>query len=172
MFRYERCGTIRTLDSPPPLLDCRQTIDVRVGVGASDRQQPLRALAHLALRCVISTHFVYELIDKCVRFDHWRSVILTQTGLGSWSLILVILLLLVGTVFLLLNKFLTIATLSLAIFQVPTSVLFEQSGYERADSASALGGVFALLFISSVLTREDESDVNARSTPLLFEEET
>ena len=129
-------------------------------------------LAHLALRCIISTHFVFELIDKCVRFDHWCSVILTQAGLGTWSLILVIVLLLVGTVLLLVGKFSTIAALSLAIFQVPTSVLFEQSWYERADSTSALGGVFALLLISSMLTREDEINTNVRSTPLLFEEKT
>ena len=99
-------------------------------------------------------------------------MILTQAGLGTWSLILVIVLLLVGTVLLLLNKFSTIAALSLAIFQVPTSVLFEQSWYERADSTSALGGVFALLLISSMLTREDEINTNLRSTPLLFEEKT
>ena len=128
-------------------------------------------LAHVALRCVISTHFVYELVDKCARFDHWRSVILTQAGLGTWSLVLVIVLLLVGTILILINKFLMLAALCLAIFQIPTSVLFEQSGYEQADSASALGGVFALLFISFMVVHKDESDLNMKSTPLLLEEE-
>ena len=126
-----------------------------------------RYLAHLGLRALVSTHFVYELIDKCARFDHWRSVILMQAGLGSWSLILVIVLLFVGTALLLLNRSLRLASISLAVFQIPTSILFEQSSYEQADSMSALGGVFALLFIST-LTPGDEVG-SSSSVPLLEE---
>jgi hypothetical protein len=97
-------------------------------------------------RLPVSVHFVYELIDKCLRFQHWRSVIVRSSGLGVWSLWLVIVLLAVGCALLLLGprRLLPLAFLALAVFQIPTSILFEDSAYESADSASALGGVFAV----------------------------
>ena len=114
-------------------------------------------VTHFVLRGIVSTHFVYELVDKCIRFDHWKGVISSQSGLGTWSLVLVIMLLLIGVVLILCNKHLAVAALSLAIFQIPTSIMFEQSGYEQADSASALGGVFELVFISAMRHPQSEN---------------
>ena len=118
--------------------------------------EPWKSVAYFVLRAIVLTHFIYELIDKCVRFDHWEGIILAQSGLGTWSLVLVIALLTVGIVLILFNKFLLVAALSLAVFQIPTSILFEQSGYEQADSTSALGGVFALVFISALEERQND----------------
>jgi len=41
------------------------------------------------------------------------------------------------------NQLLLVALVCLATFQIPTSLLFEDSKYEQFDSASALGGVVA-----------------------------
>jgi hypothetical protein len=105
----------------------------------------LRALQDFC-RIPVSVHFVFELVDKVARFAHWRDVIASQTGLGVWSLCLVIALLLGGSALLLFGprRRLPLALGLLATFQVPTSVLFEVSAYETADSVSALGGVLSL----------------------------
>ena len=95
-------------------------------------------------RFLVSSHFVFELQDKIVNFNYWRGVIHQQAGFGVWSLILVIVLLVVGCASLLSGRWLWIGFLALAIFQIPTSILFEDSLYESFDSASALGGVFAV----------------------------
>jgi len=102
------------------------------------------SLVRFAVRALVSVHFVYELVDKFVRFDHWKSVILAQAGLGTWSLVLVVALLVTGTPLLLAGVKTHWAAVILAIFQLPTTILFEDDSYGRADSISALGGVFAV----------------------------
>ena len=104
------------------------------------------AVLHAACRLLVSAHFVYELVDKVTDFPKWREAIAAQAGLGVWSLWLVIALLAVGSACLLLapGRYLPVAVVALAIFQIPTSVLFEDSLYESFDSVSALGGVLAI----------------------------
>jgi hypothetical protein len=112
----------------------------------------LRGVLQYSCRLPVSVHFVYELVDKCRNFSHWRAVIATQAGFGAWSLWLVIALLAAGCALLLLGprRLLPLAFVALATFQVPTSALFEGSSYERADSVSALGGVLAVAVLSNL----------------------
>ena len=169
----------------------------------------MRDLGILVARLVVSAHFLYELSDKFVRFDHWKEKIAEQAGLGVWSLLLVIALLATGTTLLLfaplvcshsryeldddddnspasgravvggsgtgagagsgpdfddqdaldggrarcacclqrLRTSMFVAFVCLATFQVPTSILFEDSIYETFDSLSALGGVLAVAIL-------------------------
>ena len=98
-------------------------------------------------RLLVSAHFIYELQDKIRNFNYWADIIETEAGYGSWSMWLIIVLLSVGTILLLFaSRFwlLILAFVCLAIFQIPTSVMFEDSTYESMDSTSALGGVLAI----------------------------
>ena len=63
----------------------------------------LRRALQYSCRLPVSVHFVYELVDKCLNFAHWRAIIAAQSGLGAWSLWLVIALLAVGCALLLLG---------------------------------------------------------------------
>ena len=53
-----------------------------------------------------------------------------------------------------LGRWLWVGTFCLALFQIPTSVLFEDSLYESFDSASAIGGVFAVALLYTKPRRE------------------
>jgi len=100
----------------------------------------------LIARLVVSLHFVYELQDKILRFGYWRDVVdANSINLNAtWSLILVIVLLAVGCFSLLSGNYCWVGLISLTTFQIPTSILFEDSWYECFDSISALGGVLAV----------------------------
>ena len=112
----------------------------------------LRDAVRYCCRLPVSVHFVFELVDKCRNFTHWRSVISSQSGLGVWSLWLVIALLAVGCAVLLVGprRLLPAAFVVFATFQIPTSIMFEGSSYEVADSVSALGGVLAVAVLSNL----------------------
>jgi len=60
---------------------------------------------------------------------------------------LIIVLLFVGSICLISGKFLWIGAFSLVLFQVPTSLLFEDSLYDSFDSMSAIGGVLAIVLL-------------------------
>ena len=106
-------------------------------------------------RILVSLHFMYELQDKILRFGYWKQIIDNSTTSlnGFWSMVWIVVLLTVGCAcFLLLpmivrrrNNYplLLVGLVCLATFQIPTSLLFEDSKYEQFDSASALGGVVA-----------------------------
>ena len=111
-------------------------------------------LLRFFVRTLVSVHFMYELVDKFRRFNYWNSVILDQTGMGTWALMLVVLLLVIGVPLLLVGVKTQWAAISLAIFQIPTTILFENDNYERTDSLSALGGVFAVALFESHLRQE------------------
>ena len=116
----------------------------RTQICPSDRRSWIFLILRIITRLIVSVHFVYELQDKIVNFNHWNEVINTQAGLGVWALVLVIVLLSIGCVSLLLGRLLWLGFACLAIFQIPTSILFEDSMYESMDSVSALGGVLAI----------------------------
>jgi hypothetical protein len=50
----------------------------------------------LLTRLLVASHFAYELVDKISRFDHWKEIIFNQANLGTWSLVLIIILLLLS----------------------------------------------------------------------------
>ena len=112
----------------------------------------------LLARALVVSHFVFELIDKITRFDHWTTIIAEQADLGVWSLWLVILLLACGSFSLLSGKHLWFGTFCLALFQIPTSLLFEDSLYESFDSLSALGGVLAMTLLLSKETSDSHDN--------------
>ena len=98
-------------------------------------------------RLLVSAHFCSELVDKILRYQHWKNVIAEQAGMGVWALWLVIFLLAVGCPLLVFGRFLGLSVVCLAIFQVPTSILFEDNWYESLDSTSALGGAIACMLL-------------------------
>ena len=95
-------------------------------------------------RLLVACHFIYELVDKISRFRYWREIITKQSGLGTWSLVLVILLLFIGSTCLVLGRHLWVGAFCLILFQVPTSIRFEDNLYESFDSTSAIGGVISI----------------------------
>eukprot|EP00928_Gymnodinium_smaydae_P072827 TRINITY_DN56119_c0_g1_i1.p1 TRINITY_DN56119_c0_g1~~TRINITY_DN56119_c0_g1_i1.p1 ORF type:complete len:288 (-),score=9.92 TRINITY_DN56119_c0_g1_i1:143-1006(-) len=108
-----------------------------------------RRFGTFVLRCMVASHFIYELQDKLFHFRYWKDVIWNEAGLGVWSLWLVIMLLGIGTPPLLFasSRYLIVSFYCLAVFQIPTSLLFEASMYESMDSTSALGAVLALALL-------------------------
>ena len=98
-------------------------------------------------RLIVSSHFIYELVDKISRYTHWKSIIASQAGLGAWSLWLIIVLLFLGSTSLVLGRYLGVGTFALCLFQIPTSIMFEDSLYESFDSMSACGGVIAIALL-------------------------
>jgi uncharacterized membrane protein YphA (DoxX/SURF4 family) len=99
-------------------------------------------------RVVVAAHFLSELYDKINRFSYWsKQVEKSSLGLGDWSMMLVVGLLGVGCTLLVLGKGLPLACFCLVLFQVPTSLYFENF-YDQMDSLSAVGGVLAVMFLS------------------------
>jgi len=129
-------------------------------------------IATLLTRLLVASHFAYELVDKISRFDHWKEIIFNQANLGTWSLVLIIILLFVGCSTLIFGRYLWIGTFCLALFQIPTSIMFEDSLYESFDSCSAIGGVLAIALLHHKSKpsrrrsagRESESDLLANLT--------
>ena len=101
------------------------------------------------LRLLVSVHFVSELYDKIVNFDSWQVVIQKNTQFGEWALYLVIALLAVGNTLFLTNTYLYASAFCLLLFQVPTTIMFETTNYERFYSFSAVGGVCAIAWFQA-----------------------
>lgn len=104
------------------------------------------------LRALVSVHFVTELYDKIVNFDKWQTVIQQQTQLGEWALYLVIALLLIGSTLLLSNNYLYTSAFCLLLFQIPTTIMFETTDYERFYSITAMGGICAVVWFTYEVT--------------------
>ena len=100
------------------------------------------------IRIVISSHFVFEWIDKIVRFHHWVKVI-SESGmpLPTAELILVIILLTIGCISIITGKYMLIGVCSLILFQLPTTILFESTSYEQFQSISIIGSLMYLAFV-------------------------
>ena len=98
-------------------------------------------------RFIVASHFVFELVDKILRYEYWKNIIFKQANVGEWSLVLIMILLFVGSATLVLGQYIWIGLFCLSLFQIPTSILFEDSLYESFDSVSALGGVFAVCLL-------------------------
>ena len=107
-----------------------------------------KVLIPLLLRALVSVHFVTELYDKIVNFNQWQTVIQQQTQLGEWALYLVIALLFIGSTLLLTNNYLYTSAFYLLLFQIPTTIMFETSSYERFYSVSAMGGICAVTWFT------------------------
>ncbi len=86
-------------------------------------------------RLLLSVHFGSELVDKLTRFSYWVGVVASSTHWPApvplLSMVLVVLLLLFGTPCLLVGRWVPAGCAALLIFQIPTSLLFESSLYER-----------------------------------------
>ena len=109
--------------------------------------QKTHNILRIIARVIVSSHFIYELVDKISRFNYWKDIIAKQSSLGEWSLVLIIFLLFFGGTSLIFGRYLWSGLFCLALFQIPTSILFEDSLYESFDSLSALGGVFAICLL-------------------------
>jgi hypothetical protein len=104
------------------------------------------------LRALVSVHFVTELYDKIVNFDVWQKVIQQNTQFGEWALYLVIGLLLIGSTLLLSNNYLYTSAFCLLLFQIPTTIMFETTDYERFYSITAMGGICAVVWFTHEVT--------------------
>ena len=109
------------------------------------REQTFNPQVELALfffRSLVACHFVAELFTKLTAWNEWVSAI-ADAGfpVPGFMLVLVVVLLAVGSTSILSGRWLHVGAAALVLYQVPTSIWFETSGYERFDSASALGGV-------------------------------
>jgi uncharacterized membrane protein YphA (DoxX/SURF4 family) len=91
---------------------------------------------------LLSAHFLAELADKILRFSYWVGV-LQQAGqpYPVAEMALVVLLLVVGAPLLFVGVRVPFACACLVTFQVPTTLLFETTSYERWDSISVIGGL-------------------------------
>lgn len=113
-----------------------------------------QTLLWISARVLISSHFVFELHDKIFHFASVRREI-GRAGmpLPTLELLLVIALLLVGTVTLLIGKYLWVSFICLMVFQIPTTVIFETNDYERFDSISVMGGVLAVALYEETIAK-------------------
>ena len=93
-------------------------------------------------RVLLSAHFLAELADKILRFNYWVGV-LKDAGqpYPVAEMALVVLLLVVGAPLLFAGVRVPAACALLVIFQIPTTLLFETTWYERWDSISVIGGL-------------------------------
>ena len=71
-----------------------------------------------------------------------------EHAVGEWALYLVIALLAIGNTLFLSNTYLYASAFCLLLFQVPTTIMFETTNYERFYSFSAVGGVCAIASVS------------------------
>jgi hypothetical protein len=110
-------------------------------IGVLNRTQVARLLL-LVGRALLSIHFLAELYDKLAHFSYWVAVLeAADQPFPVAEMMLIIALLLYGAPLLLLGKHVQRAVMALVIFQVPTTLLFESSGYTRLDSVSVIGGL-------------------------------
>lgn len=130
----------------------------------------------LAGRLLMAVHFVSEAVDKLLHWSQWVGVI-KDAGfpIPSIMLLLVVTLLLVGAPLLVMGVFLSWAVGALLLFQIPTTLFFETTWYEKADSISVMGG---LLLVIALMKEEEEEEEElpptsqlAEITPLLLETE-
>ena len=117
-------------------------------------------------RVLLSVHFLAELVDKLQHFGSWTDEVRAQgLPLPAVEMGIVVLLLLVGAPLLLLGRHVPQAAAFLLLFQVPTTVFFEDSAYERLDSLSVCGG---LLLTAYLYIEEGVSGKLCQKTPSLM----
>jgi uncharacterized membrane protein YphA (DoxX/SURF4 family) len=111
---------------------------------------PLLCL-QVAGRLVLAVHFASEAVDKLLHWSQWVEVI-QDAGFPfpSVMLLLVVALLLTGTPLLATGFFLRWAVGILLLFQIPTTLFFETTWYEQADSISVMGGLLLALALDEL----------------------
>lgn len=116
------------------------------------------------LRAFVATHFLAELYSKTVHpgFSYWEGEIRdSDMPAPGAELGLVILLLTVGSVLLIAGVYLPAAAGCLTLFQVPTTIVFEDSWYERMKSISVIAGLLHV-------TLTEEFDQEGVGTSLVY----
>lgn len=108
-------------------------------------------------RLLLAVHFLTELADKIMHFQYWVQTC-KDVGfpLGWPAMSLVVALLAYGCPALLLGSPAHVrrGVGCLLLFQVPTTIFFENEAYERFDSVSVCGG----LLLAAVLFGEDDDE--------------
>ena len=98
---------------------------------------------------------MYEFYDKIARFNFWSDVV-AKNGFDSSSsylIVLIILLLAIGIPTVIAaplmsqhskwrRRFILAGLLSLLLFQLPSTIMFESGAYEISSSVSIIGGLF------------------------------
>lgn len=137
-------------------------------IGEAGGRSGAKELGLFLGRIVLAAHFLFELGDKIFRWSLWARVI-GERGLPlpQAELALIVVLLSWGSISVLSGKRLLSGFLCLLLFQVPTSIAFEDSMYERFDSLSSLGGVLCLLLYSSQTGAKYESEDEGLSKRLV-----
>jgi hypothetical protein len=94
---------------------------------------------------ILSIHFWTELFDKLHNFWYWVAECETDgQPYPVLEMALVVVLLLLGTPllsFAVSNEAVTLGCACLLIFQLPTTIFFESTYYEKFDSISVMGGL-------------------------------
>jgi uncharacterized membrane protein YphA (DoxX/SURF4 family) len=105
----------------------------------------------VAGRLVLAVHFASEAVDKLLHWSQWVDVI-QDAGfpVPSVMLLLVVALLLTGTPLFVTGFFLRWAVGILLLFQIPTTLFFETTWYEQADSISVMGGLLLALALDEL----------------------
>jgi len=99
-------------------------------------------------RLLLAGHFVAELADKLQNFNHWvRTVRDSGQPFPELEMVLVVLLLAVGTPLLVVGRHVPQAAAFLLLFQIPTTIFFEDTSYERMDSLSVCGGLLVIAYL-------------------------
>ena len=123
-------------------------------------------------RLLLAVHFGSEAIDKVLHWSVWVGVI-DDAGfpVPQFMLSLVVTLLIFGTPLLASNTLQTWAVAALLLFQIPTTLFFESTWYERADSISVMGGLLLALALRDKTEQELSSESRAReSDPLVLQQ--
>ena len=118
----------------------------------------------IAARLVLSVHFAAEFVDKVTNWDYWVDQI-SAAGfpIPTFMLLLVVILLGLGTPLLAAGIFMRWAAGLLLLFQIPTTIFFENdSWYEQADSISVMGGVLLAVIVDE-LQRQDRKKCCSRT---------
>jgi putative oxidoreductase len=109
----------------------------------------MQRAAHLLARAMEASFFLYEGVDKIVRFHEWRAVIAdAQLPVPDAQMALILALLWSGSLMLLSGWRARTGAMLLLIFQLPTTALFEfdlNNPTSMVKSAAVIGGLLLLM---------------------------
>ena len=101
-----------------------------------------KAQACVCGRVLLAVHFLAELLDKLQHFSYWVEVCRKDgQPYPVAEMMLVVLLLLFGAPCLLFGAKIKEACVALIVFQIPTTIFFEDTHYTKLDSVSVIGGL-------------------------------
>lgn len=115
------------------------------------RNRVLLPCLQVAGRLVLAVHFASEALDKILHWSQWVEVIRdAHFPVPSAMLMLVVALLMMGTPLLVTGVYPRCAVGALLLFQIPTTLFFETTWYEQADSISVMGGLLLVLALDEL----------------------